>query len=82
MLFGPRLTNRVVDVAVNRGQGWQLHDYARTAGAEATAATLVGDRVPVYRLNPERAAWLDNLQGLGVNLLFLTTVHPGDRHAG
>lgn len=81
MLFGPQLKNRVVYVAPNAHDDWQIHQFAKHVGAEKTQAAVVRDRLPIYRIELNRDDWLANLRRNHVDFLFLTSVHPGERHA-
>ncbi|WP_145258362.1 hypothetical protein [Planctomycetes bacterium Pan216] len=80
-LFGDRLANRVVYIAPSPTQGWFLHQHVEHHGPEATARTRVRDRFPIYRADRDRDDWRTNLERIGVDYLFLTTVHPNERHA-
>ncbi|MGL4463744.1 MAG: hypothetical protein ACRC1K_16440, partial [Planctomycetia bacterium] len=60
---------------------WTLRDYCHRWGIEEVRKSAVRDRLPIYRRDLDPTAWRRNLHALGVEYLFITTVHEGERHA-
>ena len=78
-LFGEDLRNRVVYVAVDGRQGYNLHDYLRLAGGSSGLRRRTSYKPAYYRQQAAPEAWLRGLDELGVDLLVVSRLTAWDR---
>ena len=71
-LYGEDLRNRVLYVAVDGRQDFNLHDYSRIAGAPAGVTGLRSYKPAYERQQPSRDAWLRGLEAHGVEKLVVS----------
>jgi hypothetical protein len=76
-LLGGALRNEVYYVNVDSHRTWMLHDYHRAAVARGEP-TWPNARPGWDRANPNFLDWLVNLRSLGIQLLVVTKVNPGE----
>ena len=76
-LLGAGLRNEVCYVNVDGHRDWLLHDYHKAAIARGEP-TWPNSRPGWDRASPDFSAWLANLRALGIQLLVVTKVNPGE----
>ena len=70
--------NEVRYVNVDRHRDWAPHDYHRTAPSRGEPAVWENPRPGWGRLQPDREAWLANLDALGVEFLVVARANPNE----
>ncbi len=76
-LMGGGLRNEVSYVNIDRHRDWLLHDYHRAAIARGEP-TWPSSRPGWDRASPDFSAWMANLRALGIQLVVVTRVNPGE----
>jgi hypothetical protein len=76
-LLGGALRNEVYYVNIDSHRTWMLHDYHRAAVARGDPI-WPNARPGWDRANPDFLDWLANLRSLGIQLLVVTKVNPGE----
>jgi hypothetical protein len=76
-LMGGGLRNEVFYVNVDNHRDWLLHDYHRAA-IDRGEPTWHNSRPGWDRASPDFSAWVANLRALGIQLLVVTRVNPGE----